>query len=133
NLMTYNGNQIFASSFGNDVYFNNTFGPATVPGLNQLVLHGQAKSPLQNNVALRFAPPILQLFGAPDRIYTFSAAGDVSNVTLNDLAFVASGVQIANLQRPDGSSTPIVAPNGFMQVTATGTYTLSAALATSAT
>ncbi len=126
NLMVYGANQFFSTAFPTgDIFFSGVAGGKTVAGLNTLVLHGQPKTPNQDNVSLPAVPVVVQLFGAPDRLYTFTAFDDATKVVQGVLAWVISGVPNAVLQTPSGSTSNANAPNGLIKVTTTGIYTLT--------
>lgn len=132
NAMVYQANQFFTSGGINQTFFNNTLlTTVDANGLNTLIIIRQsgvntAKSPTQDNSELNAAVPLAQLFTGPNRIHTFTAAGDTETETRTFVAWVISGAGSGALSTPTGV-TPVTGPTGILQATTPGTFTLSAA------
>lgn len=98
NLVTYQNNDFFNTTFGSSVYRNAlTPSAQSVSGLNSLMLHGTAKSPLSDNAALGSAATLGVLKAVPTRILTQVAAGDAESATKSYLGYAWSGPSSAEL------------------------------------
>lgn len=128
NDLRYNGNQIYSTTFGNQVYTNSIAGLCckTVAELNYLIVsraNGTStdKSPSNNNVAPGSAPIVGAILAVPSLILQTNAKDDPAPPTTAYLAYAWSG----------GSATldgvPISGNSGLSSYTTTGVHTLSVA------
>jgi len=124
NDIRYDGNQIYSTTFGNQVYTNSLpyYCCKTVPQLNSFVVTrsggpSTAKSQVPNT-ALDNLPIVGAILSAPPLILSTNAQGDPAPPTLSYLGYAWSG----------GSATldgQAVSGNAGMSSAGTGTHTLS--------
>jgi len=125
NDVRYNGNQIYSTTFGNQIYTSSAPGYCcrTVAQLNSLVITrasgvSTAKSQVPN-VASSSPPSVGMILAAPPTILTVNAYGDPAPPTASYLAYAWTG-GTATL---DGS--PVSGNAGLGSYTTAGTHTLA--------
>jgi hypothetical protein len=126
NDLRYNGNQIYSTTFGDQIYTDSIAGYCckTVAQLNSLVVsrsNGTStdKSPNNDNVALGSAPIVGAILAVPSSVLATNASGDSAPPTTSYLVYAWSGGS-ATL---DGS--PVSDYAGLSSYTSAGAHTLS--------